>query len=76
MEVKILHWKSLEMEKLPTFRDKFIPILEITNAFKNIFFIHGHFIMLLQSHWEMMGRVNFSHFGKNLITGLVNFRDI
>lgn len=37
MEVKILHWKSLEMEKLLTFRDKFIPILEITNNFKKVF---------------------------------------
>lgn len=39
MEVKIMCWKSLGMEpleKLPTFRDNFIPILEISNTYINI----------------------------------------
>lgn len=40
MEVKITHWKKLGMEpleKLPTYRDKFILILEISNTFTNVF---------------------------------------
>lgn len=40
MEVKITHWKELGMkplEKLPTFRDKLILILEVSNTFTNVF---------------------------------------
>lgn len=36
-----MHWKELGMkplEKLPTFRDKFILILEISNTFKMYFY--------------------------------------